>query len=62
MADEAIGMMDKAYFVGKVVIIEWLNDLLQVGKLAFRNLISLSLCSCAFQRLRSVRLALSTAV
>ena len=31
MSDEAIGMMDKAYFVGKVAIIEWLNDLLQVS-------------------------------
>jgi hypothetical protein len=28
---EAIGMMDKAYFVGKVEILNWLNDLLDVS-------------------------------
>jgi hypothetical protein len=28
---EAIGMMDKAYFVGKVVILQWLNELLEVS-------------------------------
>jgi hypothetical protein len=28
---ESIGMMDKAYFVGKVVIIEWFNTLLDVS-------------------------------
>ena len=27
---ESIGMMDKAYFVGKVVIIQWINELLSV--------------------------------
>ena len=27
---EAIGMMDKAYFVGKVVILQWFNELLDV--------------------------------
>lgn len=31
MSDESIGMMDKAYFVGKVVIIQWLNELLGVS-------------------------------
>ena len=29
---ESIGMMDKAYFVGKVAIMQWLNELLQVSK------------------------------
>lgn len=28
---EAIGMMDKAYFVGKVIILQWLNELLDVS-------------------------------
>jgi hypothetical protein len=28
---ESIGMMDKAYFVGKVVIIQWINELLSVS-------------------------------
>jgi hypothetical protein len=27
---ESIGMMDKAYFVGKVVILQWFNELLDV--------------------------------
>merc|ERR1712166_593792 len=26
----SIGMMDKAYFVGKVIIIQWFNDLLSL--------------------------------
>jgi hypothetical protein len=30
---ESIGMMDKAYFVGKVIIINWLNELLDVSNL-----------------------------
>ena len=33
MVDEAIGMMDKAYFVGKAVIIQWVNELLSVSVL-----------------------------
>lgn len=37
MADESIGMMDKAYFVGKVVIIQWFNDLLQVNNLILKS-------------------------
>jgi hypothetical protein len=28
---ESIGMMDKAYFVGKVVILQWFNELLDVS-------------------------------
>jgi len=28
---ESIGMMDKAYFVGKVVILQWLNELCDVS-------------------------------
>lgn len=28
---ESIGMMDKAYFVGKVAILQWFNELLQVN-------------------------------
>ena len=28
---ESIGMMDKAYFVGKVEILNWFNTLLQVS-------------------------------
>lgn len=28
---ESIGMMDKAYFVGKVLIIQWYNELLDVS-------------------------------
>ena len=32
---EAIGMMDKAYFVGKVVILQWLNELLEVSVFLF---------------------------
>jgi hypothetical protein len=31
MSGEAIGMMDKAYFVGKVAILQWLNELLEVN-------------------------------
>ena len=31
MSDESIGMMDKAYFVGKVVIMQWINELLGVS-------------------------------
>jgi len=27
---ESIGMMDKAYFVGKVVILQWFNELLEL--------------------------------
>ena len=30
---ESIGMMDKAYFVGKVEILNWFNSLLQVSDL-----------------------------
>ena len=29
---ESIGMMDKAYFVGKVEILNWFNTLLQVSE------------------------------
>ena len=29
---ESIGMMDKAYFVGKVVILQWFNELLGVSE------------------------------
>ena len=32
---ESIGMMDKAYFVGKVEILNWFNSLLQVSALIF---------------------------
>ena len=32
MSSEAIGMMDQAYFVGKAVIINWLNDQLTVSQ------------------------------
>jgi len=28
---ESIGMMDKAYFVGKVIIIQWINELLSLN-------------------------------
>lgn len=42
MSDESIGMMDKAYFVGKVVIMQWLNDLLGVS-----NLLPSSTCAAA---------------
>ena len=28
---ESIGMMDKAYFVGKQVILDWFNELLQLN-------------------------------
>jgi len=28
---ESIGMMDKAYFVGKVAILNWFNELLGVS-------------------------------
>ncbi len=28
---ESIGMMDKAYFVGKVAILQWFNELLDVS-------------------------------
>jgi len=28
---ESIGMMDKAYFVGKAIILQWLNELLEVS-------------------------------
>jgi hypothetical protein len=35
MSGESIGMMDKAYFVGKVLIMQWLNELLDVSKLRF---------------------------
>ena len=28
---ESIGMMDRAYFVGKVVILQWFNELLDVS-------------------------------
>lgn len=31
-------MMDKAYFVGKVLIMQWLNELLDVSKLDFKSL------------------------
>ena len=31
MSGEAIGMMDKAYFVGKVAILQWINELLEVN-------------------------------
>jgi len=27
---ESIGMMDKAYFVGKVLILQWLNELCEL--------------------------------
>lgn len=30
MSGESIGMMDKAYFVGKVAILDWFNEFLQV--------------------------------
>jgi RP/EB family microtubule-associated protein len=30
MTDDSIGMMDKAYFVGKQVLIQWLNELLNL--------------------------------
>jgi hypothetical protein len=35
MSGESIGMMDKAYFVGKVLIMQWLNELLDVSQLSF---------------------------
>ena len=34
---ESIGMMDKAYFVGKVEILNWFNTLLQVSELTETN-------------------------
>lgn len=35
---ESIGMMDKAYFVGKNVILQWLNELLDVSKSILGNI------------------------
>lgn len=63
MSDEAIGMMDKAYFVGKVAIIEWLNDLLQVSLDAFSHarVKANIVCSCESRRSKSARRALCTA-
>ena len=50
MSDDSIGMMDKAYFVGKVVIIQWLNELLGVSA---RFLSHSDLCSFGSPKLRS---------
>ena len=35
MSGESIGMMDKAYFVGKVAILQWFNELLDVSAFLF---------------------------
>jgi len=35
---ESIGMMDKAYFVGKVAILQWFNELLDVSQSPLLNL------------------------
>ena len=39
MVDGSIGMMDKAYFVGKGVIIQWVNELLSVSLPSFALLV-----------------------
>ena len=50
---ESIGMMDKAYFVGKVEILNWFNTLLQVSELTETYERS---CSSIWQRSSSVQL------
>ena len=57
MSDESIGMMDKAYFVGKVVIMQWINELLGVSN----QPISLIISSSVSLRLKSAPLLPSTA-
>ena len=39
MSGEAIGMMEGAFFVSKGVILDWLNDLLDVSKFRYFNLL-----------------------
>ena len=57
MSDESIGMMDKAYFVGKVVIMQWINELLGVSN----QQISLIVSSSVSLRLKSAPPLPSTA-
>jgi len=41
---ESIGMMDKAYFVGKVAILEWMNELLNVCENLFERDTRFEMC------------------
>ena len=53
MVDGSIGMMDKAYFVGKGVIIQWVNELLSVSHTHPHYLSDSFVSSYVFKRLKS---------